>query len=215
MAEGVAPEAAEAERRRGFPGITIAITAACVVVYMYQVTLTGSDFDQYQIEHGFIPKQIWDWFSDPGGLAEPLTLLTYPFLHKSELHVLSNLFFLWLFVMVCGKNLEAALGHIGFFLVCLASVLVGAALQIALYPDSITAVVGLSGLVSGVLGAAFVLRPKANAAVVALWLAFSLVADVSGLNLEFFVHLGGLVAGALVALAFRPPVAREAALGTD
>lgn len=201
MVEGVRSPPS-GERPRAFPGLTILFTAACISVFMYQMTLTGDDFDQYQTDHGFIPKQIVNWIEDPGRAGEPLTLLTYPLVHQSELHILSNLFFLWLFVMVCGRSLEAVLGHAAFLLVAVASALAGAALQVALHPDSTAAVVGAGGVVSGLLGAAFALRPKANAPVVVPWLAFSLALDVAGADLLFFVHLGGLLAGAAVSVPF-------------
>lgn len=201
MVEGVR-SAPSGERPRAFPGLTILFTAACISVFMYQMTLTGGDFDQYQVDHGIVPKQIVNWLEEPDGADEPLTLLTYPFLHQSELHILSNLFFLWLFVIVCGRNLEAVLGHTAFLLAGLASALGGAALQVAMHPDSTGAVVGAGGVVSGLLGAAFVLRPKANAAVVFLWLAFSALLDVTGADMPFFVPLGGLLAGAAVAFPF-------------
>lgn len=84
-----------------------------------------------------------------------LTLITYMFLHGDILHLLFNLWFLFIF----GRNVECALDHgkfLGFYLFC--GVLAGIA-QVGAAPDSIIPIVGASGAIAGVMGAYLAIFP--------------------------------------------------------
>ena len=92
-------------------------------------------------------------------MPEPLTLITYQFLHGGWLHLISNMLFLWVFA----DNVEDAFGHVGFlifYLLC--GHRRGARCTRCMQPASPAPLIGASGAVSGVLAAYLLLYPKAR-----------------------------------------------------
>ena len=92
--------------------------------------------------------------TDPG--RQPINVLTSMFLHGSWMHLLGNMWFLWLF----GNNVEDAMSRdrfLAFYLLC---GLAAALLQVFVEPDSAIPMVGASGAISGVMGAYLVLYPR-------------------------------------------------------
>jgi membrane associated rhomboid family serine protease len=83
---------------------------------------------------------------------------TSMFLHGSWLHVLGNMWFLYIF----GDNIEDYLGHFNYLVFYLLSGLIAMATQVAIYPHSNVPTVGASGAIAGVLGAYFILYPRAR-----------------------------------------------------
>jgi membrane associated rhomboid family serine protease len=134
------------------------------------------------------------------GLAEGewYRLLTAAFLHANLIHLAMNMLFLWWI----GAPVEAALGRWRYLLVYIVSGLAGSAGALLLDPDAVT--VGASGALFGILGAAFVLERQRSyvlgggaLTIIVLNLAFTFT--ISGISIGG--HLGGLVGGALCALA--------------
>ena len=161
---------------------------------------------------------------------EPLHLLTSMFLHGSWMHLLGNMWFLWLF----GNNVEDSMTRprfVAFYLLC---GLAAALLQVFVTPDSIVPMVGASGAISGVMGAYLVLYPRVRvftlvplgffittvalpAWVMLLYWAFlqlvsGLFTGVSGAQggVAFWAHVGGFLAGLLLVAVFRRPDYRVA-----
>jgi membrane associated rhomboid family serine protease len=83
------------------------------------------------------------------------TLLSSMFMHGGWLHLIGNMWFLWVF----GNNIEDSMGHGKFALFYLLSGLGAAAAQIMIDPDSIIPMVGASGAISGVMGGYILLYP--------------------------------------------------------
>ncbi len=150
------------------------------------------------------------------------TLLTSMFMHGGWLHILSNMWFMWIF----GNNVEDSMGHVRFVVFYLLCGLVAAALQLASDPDSGVPMVGASGAIGGVMGAYVLLYPRVHVhlliffgfyittvAVPAVfmlgyWLLLQLVGGFVSLGAEgggvaFWAHVGGFLAGALLILPFR------------
>src|SRR5712692_1827989 len=92
--------------------------------------------------------------TDPG--RQLSHVLTHMFLHGSWMHLLGNMWFLWLF----GNNVEDSMGHGRFVVFYLLSGVAAALLQVALSPASPIPMVGASGAISGVMGAYLVLYPR-------------------------------------------------------
>ena len=134
-------------------------------------------------------------------------LLTSAFLHGGLMHLLTNMFGLWMF----GRDVETAIGTPRFVLLYLASVLTAAAAQLALGLVTVdpAPTVGASGGLFGVLGAYAVLFPRRVLILlfppiplpaplfIAGYAAFELYSGVrsSGDGIAHFAHLGGLVGG--------------------
>ncbi len=92
--------------------------------------------------------------TDPG--RQPFNVLTSMFLHGSWMHLLGNMWFLWLF----GNNVEDAMSRPRFVMFYLLSGLAAALLQVVAEPGSAIPMVGASGAISGVMGAYLVLFPR-------------------------------------------------------
>lgn len=154
-----------------------------------------------------------------------LSVLASMFLHANWLHLIGNLWFLWVF----GDNVEARFGrvrYLGFYLI---GGIVAALGQVAVTPDSIDPILGASGAIAAVLGAYLVLFPHAGVVTIILpffFLPFILSAQVLlvvWFVLQFFTnpssgvawaaHVAGFVFGVLVAMivrgAARDPVSSE------
>jgi len=154
--------------------------------------------------------------TDPG--REPWHLLTSMFLHGSWMHLLGNMWFLWLF----GNNIEDSMTRPRFIAFYLLSGLAAALLQTAANPRSIVPMVGASGAISGVMGAYLVLYPRARVytlvplgfilqtfalpawAMLLYWAFLQLVSGVTSVaddgsgGVAFWAHIGGFVAGVVL-----------------
>jgi membrane associated rhomboid family serine protease len=160
--------------------------------------------------------------TDPG--PQVSHVLTSMFLHGSWMHLLGNMWFLWLF----GNNVEDAMGRIRYVVFYLLSGIAAALSQVALNPDSVVPMVGASGAISGVMGAYIVLYPRVRVymliplgfvlttmvwpawAMLGYWLVLQLVSGISSVGAEgggvaFWAHFGGFLAGALIVKLFARP----------
>jgi membrane associated rhomboid family serine protease len=152
------------------------------------------------------------------------SVLTHMFLHGSWMHIIGNMWFLWIF----GNNVEDSMGHARFVAFYLLSGLAAAGLQMAADPGSGIPMVGASGAIGGVMGAYVLLYPRVNVhmlfwfgfyvttiAIPAIWMLgywflIQLIGGIGTLGAEgggvaFWAHVGGFVAGALLVLLFRNP----------
>ncbi len=143
------------------------------------------------------------------------------FLHGGWLHIGGNMLFLWIF----GNNVEDRLGHLTFIVFYLVGGVAAAALQVLFAPDSVIPNVGASGAIAAVLGAYLVFFPHARIhtlvffffitwvelpAVIVLgsWFVLQLFSGAAELGAQvnsgvaYWAHVGGFVAGALLALLF-------------
>src|SRR5579864_3199476 len=132
---------------RTTPYITTTIIALNAVAWLFEVTLPQDVLNQFLATYGVVPAS----FSPP-------TLVTSMFLHGSWMHVIGNMWYLWIF----GDNVEDRLGHgrfIVFYLICGIAAAIG---QIAMDPTSMLPTIGASGAIAGVMGAYFVLYPRSR-----------------------------------------------------
>jgi len=157
---------------------------------------------------------------DPG--RQVSHVFTSMFLHGSWMHLLGNMWFLWLF----GNNVEDSMGHgrfVVFYLVC---GIAAALAQVVANPASGIPMVGASGAISGVMGGYLVLYPHVRVYVLVFlgffvttitlpawtmllyWFALqflggltSLVAERGG-GVAFWAHAGGFVAGLVLVKLF-------------
>ena len=141
---------------RRTPVVVVTFIAACVVIMGYEFYLwkviSEARLTGFVDAWGLVPVRM-----RPGAQPETWwTLLTHMFLHGSWMHLLGNMWFLWLF----GNNIEDAMTRprfLAFYLIC---GLAAAALQVAAAPHSAVPMVGASGAISGVMGAYLVLYPR-------------------------------------------------------
>ena len=157
--------------------------------------------------------------TDPG--PQVSHLITSMFLHGSWMHLLGNMWFLWLF----GNNVEDAMGRPRFVVFYLACGLVAALAQVVTNPASAVPMVGASGAISGVMGGYLVLFPHVRVFAL-VWLGFLVTSValpawlmlvywfalqfVSGLavfggdvgGVAFGAHVGGFVVGLILVKLF-------------
>jgi membrane associated rhomboid family serine protease len=150
------------------------------------------------------------------------TVLTSMFMHGGWLHVIGNMWFLYIF----GNNVEDAMGTLRFVIFYLLCGFCAAALQIAMDPSSPVPMVGASGAIGGVMGAYIVLYPHVRVHLLliipffittfavpavfmlAYWILLQLVSGLmategDGGGVAFWAHVGGFTAGALLIFVFR------------
>jgi membrane associated rhomboid family serine protease len=154
-----------------------------------------------------------------GGVPH-LGLVTSMFLHGSWLHLIANMWFLWLF----GNNVEDSMGHVRFAVFYLLTGLAATAAHIFVTPASMVPVVGASGAISGVMGAYLVMHPKVKIQtlfifiiifriirvpawfVLLLWFGLQVLAGwndpMATSGVAVWAHVGGFVAGVLLAKPF-------------
>jgi membrane associated rhomboid family serine protease len=154
----------------------------------------------------------------------PLTVLTSMFMHGSWLHIIGNMWFLWIF----GDNVEDAMGSVKYLVFYLLCGLIAAMSQVLSSPASQIPMVGASGAIAGVLGAYLMLYPHAR--VRCLWVLIIIVTFVyvpawlilglwfvsqffmPGEGVAWMAHVGGFAAGFLLVRLFvtrRPPPRRD------
>ena len=148
-------------------------------------------------------------------------LLTSMFLHGSWLHLIGNMWFLWLF----GNNVEDATGRFRFVVFYLLCGLAAALVQVLTNPSSALPMVGASGAISGIMGGYLLLFPHVRVfcllilgffvTSVALpawmmliyWLAIQFVGGLAALGgdlggVAFSAHVGGFIAGVILVKLF-------------
>ena len=152
--------------------------------------------------------------TDPG--RQVSHVITSMFLHGSWMHLLGNMWFLWIF----GNNVEDSMGRLRFVAFYLLTGLAAAIGQVVTNPDSVIPMVGASGAISGVMGAYLVLYPKVKVyALVPIFIFITsialpawmmlgywfLIQLVSGLvaggdmgGVAFWAHIGGFIAGVVL-----------------
>jgi len=206
------------------PVITWGFIAVNVMVFLYQVSL-GQEGQRFIYEYGAIPAVVFGYKTLPKSLAAippGVSLFTSMFLHGGWLHLIGNMWYLWIF----GDNIEEAMGrvrYLAFYLICglLASVS-----HVLSSPDSILPSIGASGAISGVLGAYVLLYPRARvlvliplgfftrlmyipaAFVLGFWFVLQLLSGSlggaqDGGGVAFWAHIGGFIAGMLLVGIFK------------
>ncbi|MDX1541009.1 MAG: rhomboid family intramembrane serine protease, partial [Geminicoccaceae bacterium] len=143
------------------PYLTVGLIAACIMVFLWQVSL-GPRLGQAAVySFGFIPAVFFDQANLPAELAvipSGLTLFSSMFMHGDLMHLAGNMLYLWIF----GNNIEDVCGHgrfIAFYLLCGIAAAFAQALP---DPGSEIPMIGASGAISGVLGAYLLLFPHAR-----------------------------------------------------
>jgi membrane associated rhomboid family serine protease len=137
---------------RGFPIVNLAIILICSALWLYEVSLEEYEFNDFIYNFGLVPVEVF---------SKPYQLFTYMFLHGSWLHIIGNMWFLWVF----GDNVEDRLGkfkYLLFYVLCGLGAAVIQSLVSFLTGAVHVPMVGASGAISGVLGAYLYLFPHAR-----------------------------------------------------
>jgi len=220
------------------PVATYAIIGFNVLTWVFLQGLgTDPALQQSICKLGLIPGQALQAFPEGAafdsicprsGPTSWTTAISSMFMHGGWMHIIGNLWFLWIF----GDNVEDVMGPVRFVMFYLLSGLGAAAAQVVSNPDSLVPMVGASGAIGGVMGAYIVLYPRVHVhlfvffgfymttlAVPAVfmlgyWFLLQLFGGFGSLGVEgggtaFWAHVGGFVAGTGLVFLFRVPVLFE------
>lgn len=204
-------------RAQRFPIINILLIAATIFVFIQQLTA----LNELAFIRSYVLTPSLINFDDFATLTPFVTAI---FLHGGFLHIISNMWFLWVF----GDNVEGHLGFILFPILYFLSGIVGNIAQYIIMSSSSIPMLGASGAVAGVLGAYYVLFPHAKIKTMIPFFGFFTVAQIpapfmlgywfvlqvlsgavslpfsseSG-GVAFWAHVGGFVTGVVVAKLIR------------
>ena len=174
--------------RSDSPVVTYSIIALCVVIFIAEL-VTGST--------GGVVFQDLVYYG-PLTATEPWRIVTSLFLHLSVLHILFNMYSVFVF----GPMLERMLGRARFAALFLLSGIGGSVAVLLIAPA--TPVAGASGAIFGLLGAYFVIQRHLGGNNVQLLIVIGLNLVISFIipNIAWQAHIGGLIVGALIGLIF-------------
>ncbi len=218
------------------PYVTYFLIALNVVIFLFEASLAPDSFKAVIFQLGMIPADVTGFLSGgshQGAVAAFLPAFTSMFLHGSWMHVIGNMWFLWIF----GDNIEDYLGHFKYLLFYLLCGLGAALVQVLVSPHSRVPTVGASGAIAGVLGAYFLLYPRAKVLIwfpilfffylpawvtLGYWFAMQFVSGAATSlvaysetrgGVAFWAHVGGFVVG-IVLIKIFPQRARRGRYGT-
>lgn len=142
------------------PVVTAFLIITCTLIYVYQFLLSDSAFVEFIYKYGFIPGDNRSFFSfSTLSFSIPAyTVITSIFLHGSWFHLLSNMWFLWIF----GDNVEDRMGPFFFLIFYILCGILAGLTHMLFNISSMIPTVGASGAIAGVLGAYFKLYPEAK-----------------------------------------------------
>jgi membrane associated rhomboid family serine protease len=144
---------------RTVPFVTYTLIGANLLAFGFELSL-GQHLQQFIHIFGVVPAKVTTIISQAPHLAyyAVLPLFTSIFLHGGWMHLLGNMLYLYIF----GDNVESALGHIRYLIFYLCSGVAASLVHISFNPGSDIPTVGASGAIAGVLGAYFLLFPRAR-----------------------------------------------------
>ena len=199
------------------PFINYFLIAVNVLIFMWELSVGHRALNGFMFEFGVVPHRTLSILTgNTSGTvgAALLPLFTSMFLHRSLFHLAGNMLALWIF----GDNIEDYLGHFNYLLVYLASGIVGGLTHIVLNLNSRVPAIGASGAIAGVMGAYFILYPRARVLtwvfIVIVWLPawlvlgywfllqFISVSQIAETGVAVWAHLGGFAAGVLMIKVF-------------
>lgn len=210
--------------RRSFPVVTLLLIAANVAVFFYQISLPAKAANVLVRTYGLVPIRIQYALAGTHHVTLGkafVPLFTCMFLHGGWLHIIGNMWFLWIF----GANVEDRFGsvmYLFFYLVCG----LGSGLSQALFSwGSSIPSIGASGAISGVLGAYVVFFPGSRILTlvtlliiwflaripaivfIGLWFIVQFLSGLGSLGavnaggVAWWAHVGGFALGAIIAFA--------------
>jgi membrane associated rhomboid family serine protease len=149
----------------GTPHITYFLIAINLLIFLFEATLNPRELHALFAQFALIPSHVILGIggntvaANRGGVVGAvLPLLTSMFLHGGWMHVIGNVWVLWIF----GDNIEDQLGHFVYLLFYLACGLGAAIFHVLLNWGSPIPTVGASGAIAGVMGAYLLLYPRAR-----------------------------------------------------
>ncbi|HHT9158889.1 MAG TPA: rhomboid family intramembrane serine protease [Candidatus Brocadiaceae bacterium] len=206
-----------------FPFVTVSIIALNILVFLFELSM-GQGLDSFLFQFGVVPIKVYYSTDIPGSniINTYFPFLSFMFLHGGFVHLIGNMWYLWIF----GDNVEDRLGRIKFVIFYLICGIGSAIVHVYFNSQSEVPCVGASGAIAGVLGAYMVTFPRARVLVLiplfivwqtielpaiivlGFWFLiqfFSGTASISsthGGGVAWWAHIGGFVLGVILIKLF-------------
>jgi len=197
-----------------FPFVTVSIIVLNVLAFLYEFSMDPYELNFFIAHYGLIPTR-FQW----------MDVLTSIFLHGGWMHLIGNMWFLWIY----GDNIEDILGHAQYLIFYLLCGIAATMVHVVFNFDSRVPTVGASGAIAGVMGAYVVKFPHSRITtlvpvfvflttmeipayfILLYWFViqfFSGVGSVGHSHLSqggvaWFAHIGGFLAGIVLILVMR------------
>jgi membrane associated rhomboid family serine protease len=192
--------------------VTLVLIALNVLVFFHEITLDPIQLNRFILHYGLVPDRLHVY-----------QLLTSMFIHGGWLHILGNMWFLWVF----GPGVEDAIGHTRYLIFYLACGIAAALANVVASPFSPVPTVGASGAIAGVMGAYLIKFPRARIVTLVFIIVFLTTLDIPAAflllywfaiqffngfgsigggsqvargDVAWFAHIGGFIAGMLLIL---------------
>lgn len=217
----------DTQRSRTRPWVNWLLILTNLMVFAYELGLTEQGLNAFTVRYGVIPAVL----TRPGAFPRQalqmtsgwFSLVTSLFIHVGWVHLLGNLMYLFIF----GDNVEDRLGHGRYLLFYVASGIIASLGHVFSAPASTVPTVGASGAIAGVLGAYFIMFPRARVLALIpigffmpmievpsivflfLWFITNLFSGVASLGVSaqggvaWWAHVGGFVGGMVLSLLLR------------
>jgi hypothetical protein len=211
--------------RYSTPYVTWFLIGINILIYLFQSLLDPRSGELFLRQFGEVPSRLAAFVAGSPRYSLPevvIPFFTSMFLHGSWMHVIGNMWFLYIF----GDNIEDYLGHFKYLVFYVLAGLIAMGTQVAIYPYSNLPTVGASGAIAGVLGAYFILYPRARVltwffvfvmylpawVVLGEWIVLQFFNGAATLSMAqagrdvggvaFWAHIGGFVAGMVMIKLF-------------
>jgi membrane associated rhomboid family serine protease len=211
------------------PLMTWALIALNGLVFAFELMLPPDVREAFFYHFGIVPARLshpsWaEWIGLPADNYWPF--LTGMFLHGGWMHIIGNMWTLWIF----GDNVEDRMGPFRFLVFYLLCGIAAGIVHVLTNPDSTVPTVGASGAIAGVLGAYFILFPRAHIITilpiffiplfftlpamtyVLIWFFMQFLSGIASLagpanvgGIAWWAHIGGFVTGIVLVRPFLRP----------
>jgi membrane associated rhomboid family serine protease len=200
------------ERTYSTAVVTLVLIALNAVVFLHEITLPDYQLNRFILQYGLVPDRLHFY-----------QLFTSMFIHGGWMHILGNMWFLWVF----GRGVEDSIGHTRYLIFYLACGVASALANVLATPFSPVPTVGASGAIAGVMGAYLIKFPRARIVTLVLIIFFFTTLDIPAAflllywfaiqffngfgsigggsqvargDVAWFAHIGGFIAGMLLIL---------------
>jgi membrane associated rhomboid family serine protease len=211
--------------RYSTPWVNYFLIALNLLIFFFEASLDRRSLNVLVGEFGVVPSHLAAWLA--GSPKIPLAVVIIPsftslFLHGSWMHVIGNMWFLYIF----GDNVEDYLGHFKYLVFYMLTGVIAMGTHVFMNLHSTAPAVGASGAIAGVLGAYFVLYPRARVLtwfppiflfhvsawiILGYWFVLNFLSGTATAlavqrqnmgGVAFWAHVGGFVGGALLVKVF-------------
>ena len=204
-----------------FPIVNTTFIVINILLFIYEIWFT-KDLQLFFYQYGLVPYVVTTDLQI--GIAHRVyPFFTSMFLHSGWFHIIGNMLFLYIF----GDNIEDRMGHFKYLIFYILIGLIAALIQFLSSINSTVPIIGASGAISGVIGAYLLFYPKAKILTIVpilffiriiyipatvfilIWFVFQFIGGIGSLNragdvggVAFWAHLGGFLAGLIIAQYF-------------